>query len=280
MVNTIPAALGPFTSSPTETPTQRPQGASLGQGAARFIRPPPRIHRPTLLHHLLPRHSPVSSSSNSPSADPSSLRRNRAEGGSTNGAPAGSLPHPQSQSQTQPQADPSASQTQTRTQALTPLPLVMPDTKLGSTTARLLLQDTQAHMEKFAARMDALGTHMEQSLREIQMCRAATEGASEKCVADIVDVVYKCQSNFIKKLEASDNMIQTQSDAIHRLSTVCHLSFTFASVTFILPRRHTTVSSGSTNHTLHFMHRRQQPSKSCRGNRSSSFKGPRHLSHL
>ncbi len=188
MVNTIPAALGPFTNSPTETPTQRPQGASIGQGAARFIRPPPRIHRPTLLHHLLPRHSPVSSSSNSPSADPSSLRRNRAEGGSTNSAPAGSLPHPQSQSQTQPQADPSASQTQARSQALTPLPLVMPDTKLGSTTTRLLLQDTQVHMEKFAARMDALGTHMEQSLREIQMCRAATEGASEKCVADIVDV--------------------------------------------------------------------------------------------
>lgn len=64
----------------------------------------------------------------------------------------------------------------------------MPDSNKLGTTTRLLLQETQAHMEKFAARMDALGAHVEQSLREIQMCRTATEGASEKCVSEVVDV--------------------------------------------------------------------------------------------
>lgn len=148
----------------------------------------------------------------------------------------------------------------------------MPDSnKLGATT-RLLLQDTQAHMEKLAARMDALGAHVDQSLREIQMCRTATEGASEKCVSEVVDVgecdavhppcdrsnfspihcrwlticamyasspprlpVYKCQSNFIKKLEANNDAVQKQGDAMDRMRTVRSFCFIFAPVTSFLP---------------------------------------------
>lgn len=47
--------------------------------------------------------------------------------------------------------------------------------------------------------------------------------------------VYKCQSNFIKKLEANNGAVEKQGDAIDRLRTVSSLSFTFASVTSFLP---------------------------------------------
>ncbi|KLO17914.1 hypothetical protein SCHPADRAFT_138537 [Schizopora paradoxa] len=206
--------LGPYANIWTATPMQ---GKAPPNGMH-----PPRIHRATLLHRFLPRATPLSSSSSSPSADPSLSQRDvSVDGGGTSShrTPTTPATRPQSQSQTQPEPDlPASSQAQVQT--LTPLPLaVMPDSNKLGTTTRLLLQDTQAHMEKFAARMDALGAHVEQSLREIQMCRTATEGASQKCVSEVVDVVYKCQSNFIKKLEANNDAVQKQGDAIDRLRT-------------------------------------------------------------
>lgn len=69
--------------------------------------------------------------------------------------------------------------------AIPPIPIAIPD---RAASTRLLLQDTQACVQKFAARMDTLGGNVDQSLREIQLCRNAMEGSGDKCVSEIADV--------------------------------------------------------------------------------------------
>lgn len=64
-------------------------------------------------------------------------------------------------------------------------PIVAPD-RIGAT--RVLLQDTQACVQKFAARMDKLGAAVEQGVKDVQMCRTAMEGTGDKITADVADV--------------------------------------------------------------------------------------------
>lgn len=64
-------------------------------------------------------------------------------------------------------------------------PIVAPD---RVSTTRMLLQDVQACIQKFSARMDALSAGVEQNLRDVQMCKATLENSGEKTVADIADV--------------------------------------------------------------------------------------------
>lgn len=64
-------------------------------------------------------------------------------------------------------------------------PIVAPD-RIGTT--RVLLQDTQACVQKFAARMDKLGAAVEQGVKDVQMCRTVMEGTGDKIIADVADV--------------------------------------------------------------------------------------------
>ena len=54
-------------------------------------------------------------------------------------------------------------------------------------TTRVLLQDTQACIQKLSARMDAIASRNEQAVKEVELSRAALESANEKCVADVTD---------------------------------------------------------------------------------------------
>lgn len=64
-------------------------------------------------------------------------------------------------------------------------PIIAPD---RISTTRVLLQDTQACVQKFATRMDKLSSSVEQGVKDVQMCRNAMEGTSEKAIADIADI--------------------------------------------------------------------------------------------
>ncbi|KAI5124256.1 hypothetical protein M0805_005105 [Coniferiporia weirii] len=93
-------------------------------------------------------------------------------------------------------------------------PIVLPD-RIGTT--RVLLHDTQACIQKFAARMDVLGTHIDQALKEVQLARAALEISGEKTVADVVDVVYKCQASLVKSIETQGNALEKTGEKISQL---------------------------------------------------------------
>ena len=68
---------------------------------------------------------------------------------------------------------------------ITPPPIVLPD-RVGTT--RVLLQDVQATIQKFAARMDTVGANIEQALKEVQFSRSSIEAAGEKTVAELADI--------------------------------------------------------------------------------------------
>lgn len=92
-------------------------------------------------------------------------------------APSGSQP----QSPNDPQNTHTAPSTDT---ASTNAQLAFPD---RVATTRVLLQDTQASLQKLSARMDAIASRNEQAVKEIQLSRAALESSTEKCVADVTD---------------------------------------------------------------------------------------------
>ena len=68
---------------------------------------------------------------------------------------------------------------------IAPPPIVLPD---RVATTRVLLQDAQATMQKFAARMDAVGANIEQALKEVQLARSSIDVAGEKSVAELADI--------------------------------------------------------------------------------------------
>ena len=74
--------------------------------------------------------------------------------------------------------------------SITPPPIVLPD-RVGTT--RVLLQDVQATIQKFAARMDTVGADIEQALKEVQFSRSSIDAAGEKSVAELADIS-KCPS--------------------------------------------------------------------------------------
>lgn len=68
---------------------------------------------------------------------------------------------------------------------IAPPPIVLPD---RVATTRVLLQDAQATMQKFAARMDAVGANIEQALKDVQLARSSIDVAGEKSVAELADI--------------------------------------------------------------------------------------------
>lgn len=55
-------------------------------------------------------------------------------------------------------------------------------------TTRILLSDTQACVQKLSARMDIIGSRIEQALKELQLAREALDAGGEKTVAEIADI--------------------------------------------------------------------------------------------
>ncbi|KAL5492427.1 hypothetical protein ACEPAI_3874 [Sanghuangporus weigelae] len=94
-------------------------------------------------------------------------------------------------------------------------PIALPD-RVSST--RILLSDTQACIQKLSARMDIIGSRSEQALKEIQLAREALETGSEKTVAEIADVVYRCQATLIKSIEVQESILDKINGSIAKLT--------------------------------------------------------------
>ena len=57
--------------------------------------------------------------------------------------------------------------------------------RVGST--RVLLQDTQACIQKLSARMDTIATRNEQAVKEVELSRAAIDTCGDRMVAEMTD---------------------------------------------------------------------------------------------
>ncbi|KAH8111061.1 hypothetical protein DFH11DRAFT_711308 [Phellopilus nigrolimitatus] len=96
-------------------------------------------------------------------------------------------------------------------------PIILPD-RVGTT--RVLLQDTQACVQKFSARSDALGARVEQALKQLELSRAALEAGNEKTVAELADVVYKCQAALAKGIETQGTTLEKAGEKIAHLASL------------------------------------------------------------
>ncbi|KAL5536891.1 hypothetical protein ACEPAF_714 [Sanghuangporus sanghuang] len=94
-------------------------------------------------------------------------------------------------------------------------PIALPD-RVSST--RILLSDTQACIQKLSARMDIIGSRSEQALKEIQLAREALETGSEKTVAEIADVVYRCQATLIKSIGVQESILDKINGSVVKLT--------------------------------------------------------------
>ncbi|KAL5531688.1 hypothetical protein ACEPAG_4565 [Sanghuangporus baumii] len=106
-----------------------------------------------------------------------------------------------------------------------PVPTIALPDRVSST--RILLSDTQACIQKLSARMDIIVSRSEQALKEIQLARETLETGNEKTVAEIADVVCRCQATLIKNIEVQESILDKingsiakltiSSDALHKL---------------------------------------------------------------
>ncbi|KAL5513206.1 hypothetical protein ACEPAH_3604 [Sanghuangporus vaninii] len=96
-----------------------------------------------------------------------------------------------------------------------PPPIALPD-RVSST--RILLSDTQACIQKLSTHMDIIGSRSEQALKEIQLAREALETGSEKIVADIADVVYRCQTTLIKNIGVQESILDKINGSVAKLT--------------------------------------------------------------
>ncbi|KAF7332291.1 hypothetical protein MKEN_00110300 [Mycena kentingensis (nom. inval.)] len=64
-----------------------------------------------------------------------------------------------------------------------------------ATSMRVLLHDTQAALEQFSARVETLAAGMAETQREVVVVKELFNGAQEKLVMDVVDVVNRCQTH-------------------------------------------------------------------------------------
>ncbi|OCB86401.1 hypothetical protein A7U60_g6519 [Sanghuangporus baumii] len=94
-------------------------------------------------------------------------------------------------------------------------PIALPD-RISST--RILLSDTQACIQKLSARMDIIGSRSEQALKEMQLAREALETGSEKTVAEIADVVYRCQATLIKSIGVQESILDKINENVVKLT--------------------------------------------------------------
>ncbi|PCH44062.1 hypothetical protein WOLCODRAFT_76746 [Wolfiporia cocos MD-104 SS10] len=117
---------------------------------------------------------------------------------------------------------------------------IAPMDKAG-TSLRVLLHDTQATLEKFSSRVDALTGGVDQSRREIMTVQKLFQQDREKMVDETVDLVNRCQREIQKavgspaqvsrvdeihaELVAVDRRLETLDKRIDMLQMVwsCHM---------------------------------------------------------
>ncbi|KIL65565.1 hypothetical protein M378DRAFT_36873, partial [Amanita muscaria Koide BX008] len=79
----------------------------------------------------------------------------------------------------------------------TPLPPLGPIDK-NATSTRVLLHDTQANLEKFSARVDALLNGFSEAKSEVKLVKTLFERDRETLMNDIIDLVNRCQTQIQK----------------------------------------------------------------------------------
>ena len=92
--------------------------------------------------------------------------------------------HPQPQSPNDPQSTLNTAAPTHEAGANANAQIAFPD---RVSTTRVLLQDTQACIQKLSARMDTIASRNEQAVKEVELSRVALDASGERCVADVTD---------------------------------------------------------------------------------------------
>ncbi|KAI0825554.1 hypothetical protein BC629DRAFT_6850 [Irpex lacteus] len=79
------------------------------------------------------------------------------------------------------------------------VPPMKPVDKAG-TSARMLLHDTQAVLEKFSGKIDKLHSEVEQAKNEVSMSHKVFQHGNDKVLSDQVDLINRCQTQLQKSI--------------------------------------------------------------------------------